>query len=104
MGTDEQRRQLREMWVEAHGAWSDGYDDLLDLNPGFFERLLDLSDLSLQNLTYIAIRHTLHIAGIIRGIFVGIRRLNRHHLSPMHMRSGHDTRSLAYQPHASMRV
>ena len=43
METDEQRTRLREMWAEAHGAWSDGYDDLLALNPGFFERLLDLS-------------------------------------------------------------
>jgi alkylhydroperoxidase/carboxymuconolactone decarboxylase family protein YurZ len=43
MKTDERRSQLREMWAEAHGAWSDGYDDLLALNPGFFERLLDLS-------------------------------------------------------------
>jgi alkylhydroperoxidase/carboxymuconolactone decarboxylase family protein YurZ len=43
METDERRSQLREMWAEAHGAGSDGYDDLLALNPGFFERLLDLS-------------------------------------------------------------
>jgi alkylhydroperoxidase/carboxymuconolactone decarboxylase family protein YurZ len=43
METDEQRKRLREAWVEAHGSWSDDYDDLLTLNPGFFERLLDLS-------------------------------------------------------------
>jgi alkylhydroperoxidase/carboxymuconolactone decarboxylase family protein YurZ len=43
MDTDEQRSHLREAWVEAHGAWRDDYDDLLTLNPGFFERLLDLS-------------------------------------------------------------
>lgn len=43
METDEQHGHLREAWVEAHGTWSDGYEALLTLNPGFFERLLDLS-------------------------------------------------------------
>src|SRR3954468_5538099 len=43
MGGEEQRRELREAWIEAHGAWSEGYNELLALNPGFFKRLLDLS-------------------------------------------------------------
>lgn len=43
METDDRRNHLREAWVEAHGVWSDGYDELLTLNPAFFERLLNLS-------------------------------------------------------------
>jgi alkylhydroperoxidase/carboxymuconolactone decarboxylase family protein YurZ len=43
MGGEEQRRELREAWIEAHGTWSEGYNELLALNPGFFKRLLDLS-------------------------------------------------------------
>ena len=29
---EEQRSQLRGAWIEAHGAWSDSYEDLLALN------------------------------------------------------------------------
>lgn len=43
METDAQRSRLREAWVEAHGVWAEGFDALLNLNPGFFELLLDLS-------------------------------------------------------------
>lgn len=43
METDEQRSHLREAWFKAHGFWSDSYNDLLALNPEFFECLLDLS-------------------------------------------------------------
>jgi alkylhydroperoxidase/carboxymuconolactone decarboxylase family protein YurZ len=41
--TEPARAQLREAWIEAHGAWNDDWDDLLELDPAFFARLLELS-------------------------------------------------------------
>jgi alkylhydroperoxidase/carboxymuconolactone decarboxylase family protein YurZ len=43
MATNDKRSQLRDTWVESHGVWSDDYEDLLALNPGFFELLLNFS-------------------------------------------------------------
>lgn len=41
--SEDRSDHLRERWVEAHGFWSESYEDLLELNLEFFERLLDLS-------------------------------------------------------------
>lgn len=43
MEREDRSGHLRERWVEAHGYWSEGYGELLEANPEFFERLLDLS-------------------------------------------------------------
>jgi alkylhydroperoxidase/carboxymuconolactone decarboxylase family protein YurZ len=35
--------RIRDQWVAAHGAWNDDWNDFLALDPGFFERYLQLS-------------------------------------------------------------
>ncbi|MBO0682617.1 MAG: carboxymuconolactone decarboxylase family protein [Candidatus Dormibacteraeota bacterium] len=38
-----ERSALREAWSREHGTWNPEWEDLLDQDPGFFRRLLDLS-------------------------------------------------------------
>jgi alkylhydroperoxidase/carboxymuconolactone decarboxylase family protein YurZ len=40
---DAQTAELRKRWEEEHGAWSEEWDDFVALDPGFFERFLDLA-------------------------------------------------------------
>jgi alkylhydroperoxidase/carboxymuconolactone decarboxylase family protein YurZ len=35
--------RLREEWTRAHGAWNEDWDDFLAVDPGFFERYLELA-------------------------------------------------------------
>ena len=35
--------RIRDEWVAAHGAWNDDWNDFLALDPGFFERYLQLA-------------------------------------------------------------
>jgi alkylhydroperoxidase/carboxymuconolactone decarboxylase family protein YurZ len=40
--TDDSDR-IREEWVAAHGAWNEDWSDFLAIDPGFFERYLQLA-------------------------------------------------------------
>jgi alkylhydroperoxidase/carboxymuconolactone decarboxylase family protein YurZ len=40
---DGRRQRLQEEFVEAHGAWDESLESLLELDPGFFEAYLRLS-------------------------------------------------------------
>jgi hypothetical protein len=35
--------ELRERWTEAIGTWNDEWDDFLAVDPGFFERYIELA-------------------------------------------------------------
>ena len=35
--------RLRDEWTEAHGAWNEDWDDFAEVDPGFFERYVELA-------------------------------------------------------------